>query len=228
MPGKRSAPAPTASSSGTNAAPAPSPTKQWLGVEGGIARSYGHCMTMGTASTMTAIAEAMGLTLPGASSIPAADANHQRMSTAVRPPHRRDGLGGPDPRPDRHPRRGAQRRDRRDGHRLLDQRRHPPDRHGPPRRVAARPSTTSTRIGRTTPVIANVRPSGKDYLMEDFFYAGGLRALMKQLGDKLDPTAITVTGRTLGDGLDRRQDLQRRRHPPARRTRSTTKARSRC
>ncbi|MBL1241712.1 MAG: dihydroxy-acid dehydratase, partial [OCS116 cluster bacterium] len=55
---------------------------QWAGVEGGIARSYGHCMTMGTASTMTAIAEAMGLTLPGASSIPAADANHPRMSSA--------------------------------------------------------------------------------------------------------------------------------------------------
>jgi dihydroxy-acid dehydratase len=58
------------------------------------------------------------------------------------------------------------------------------------------------RIGRTTPVIANIRPSGTTYLMEDFFYAGGLRALMKQLGDKLDPTAITVTGRPLVDGLE--------------------------
>src|ERR1700753_1889612 len=56
---------------------------EWVEVEAGIARSYGHCMTMGTASTMTAIAEAMGLTLPGASSIPAADANHIRMSSAV-------------------------------------------------------------------------------------------------------------------------------------------------
>ena len=58
------------------------------------------------------------------------------------------------------------------------------------------------RIGRTTPVIANIRPSGTQYLMEDFFYAGGLRALMKQLGPKLDPTAITVTGRPLVEGLD--------------------------
>ena len=56
--------------------------EEWTGIEGGIARSYGHCMTMGTASTMTAIAEAFGLTLPGASSIPAADASHQRMSSA--------------------------------------------------------------------------------------------------------------------------------------------------
>ena len=51
----------------------------WLAIEGGIARSYGNCMTMGTASTMTAIAEAIGMTLPGASSIPAADAGHIRM-----------------------------------------------------------------------------------------------------------------------------------------------------
>ncbi|MCB1992150.1 MAG: dihydroxy-acid dehydratase, partial [Geminicoccaceae bacterium] len=56
--------------------------EEWKGVEGGIARSYGHCMTMGTASTMTAIAEGFGLTLPGASSIPAADANHQRMAAS--------------------------------------------------------------------------------------------------------------------------------------------------
>ncbi len=58
------------------------------------------------------------------------------------------------------------------------------------------------RIGRTTPVIANIRPSGTIYLMEDFYYAGGLRALMKQLGDKLDPSAVTVTGKPLTDGLD--------------------------
>ena len=52
-------------------------------------------------------------------------------------------------------------------------------------------------IGRTTPVIANIRPSGKDYLMEDFFYAGGLRALMVELGDKLDLNAVSYTHLTL-------------------------------
>jgi len=52
-----------------------------------------HCMTMGTASTMTSIAEALGMTLPGASSIPAVDANHQRMAHGLRPPHSRNGLG---------------------------------------------------------------------------------------------------------------------------------------
>jgi dihydroxy-acid dehydratase len=58
------------------------------------------------------------------------------------------------------------------------------------------------RIGHSTPVIANVRPAGKDYLMEDFFYAGGLRALMKTLGDRLDTGVLTVSGRTLGEELE--------------------------
>jgi dihydroxy-acid dehydratase len=175
--------------------------EEWVGVEGGIARSYGHCMTMGTASTMTAIAEAMGLTLPGASSIPAADSNHIRMCAAA-------------------------------GRRIVDMvwEDLTPNRILTPAAVnnavtvamATGCSTNAVihliamarrarvpltlddldRIGRTTPVIANIRPSGTGYLMEDFYYAGGLRALMAQLGGKLDRTTLTVTGRTLGHGLD--------------------------
>jgi dihydroxy-acid dehydratase len=57
-------------------------------------------------------------------------------------------------------------------------------------------------LGRTTPLLANVRPSGKDYLMEDFYYAGGLRALMKQIEDRLDTSALTVTGKTMGENLE--------------------------
>ena len=57
-------------------------------------------------------------------------------------------------------------------------------------------------LGRVTPLVANVRPSGKDYLMEDFFYAGGLRALMKQLEDRLDTSVVTVTGETLAKNLE--------------------------
>lgn len=174
--------------------------EEWVGIEGGIARSYGHCMTMGTASTMTAIAEAMGLTLPGASSIPAADANHQRMSTQC-------------------------------GRRIVDMvwEDLTPNKILTPAAVenavkvamatgcstnaiihliamarrAGVPLTLDDldRIGRTTPVIANVRPSGTAYLMEDFYYAGGLRALMKELLGVLDPSAITVTGRPLVEGL---------------------------
>ena len=173
---------------------------EWVGIEGGIARSYGHCMTMGTASTMTAIAEGMGLSLPGASSIPAPDSNHQRMSAAC-------------------------------GRRIVDMiwEDLTPDRIVTPAAVrnavvVAMATGCSTnaiihliamarragfplelddldRVGRDTPVLANVRPSGDTYLMEDFFYAGGLPALMNELGDRLDRSALTVTGRTLGEGL---------------------------
>jgi dihydroxy-acid dehydratase len=174
--------------------------EEWSGLEAGIARSHGHCMTMGTASTMTAIAEALGLCLPGASSIPAADAGHPRMSAAV-------------------------------GRRIVDMvwEDLTPDKVLTEKSVenavtVAMATGCSTnaiihliamarRAGidltladldaksRVTPVIANVRPSGKKYLMEDFYYAGGLRALMERLGTRLNRDCITVTGRTLGDEL---------------------------
>jgi len=175
-------------------------TEEWVGVEGGIARSYGHCMTMGTASTMTAIAEAMGLSLPGASSIPAADAGHKRMSASC-------------------------------GRRIVDMvwEDLTPDRIITPAAVrnaaiVAMATGCSTNavvhliamarragvpltlddldaLGRTTPLIANIRPSGSDYLMEDFYFAGGLRALMDRLGDRLDRGAITCTGKPLSAGI---------------------------
>ncbi len=171
---------------------------EWQGIEGGIARSYGHCMTMGTASTMTAIAEGFGLCLPGASSIPAPDVGHQRMSATC-------------------------------GRRIVDMvwEDLTPDQIITPASTrnavtVAMATGCSTNaiihliamarrarvpleladldaIGRTTPVIANIRPSGSEYLMEDFFYAGGLPALMNELGNKLDLSAVTVTGKPLGD-----------------------------
>ena len=175
--------------------------EEWQGIEGGIARSYGHCMTMGTASTMTAIAEAMGLTLPGASSIPAADASHQRMSTQCG--RRIVDMVWEDLRPNQIITEAAVRNAVTVAmatgcstnaiiHLLAMARR-----AGIPLEL-----DTFDAIGRNTPVIANIRPSGSTYLMEDFYYAGGLRALMKQLKDKLDPAAITVTGKPLVDGLD--------------------------
>ena len=172
--------------------------QQWLGVEAGIARSHGHCMTMGTASTMTAIADAMGLTLPGASSIPAPDANHIRMAAEC-------------------------------GRRIVDMvwEDLTPDkivtaasvRNAGVVAIATGCSTNAVvhllamarraqvdftlddldALGRTTPLIANVRPSGSRYLMEDFYYAGGLLGLMRNLGDKLDLRALTVSGLTLGE-----------------------------
>ena len=172
--------------------------EDWDGVQGGIARSYGTCMTMGTASTMMSIAEGFGLCLPGASSIPAPDAGHKRMAAATG--RRAVEMVWEDLTPDR----------------IVT----PAATHNAA--VVAMATGCSTNaiihliamarragvelglddldaIGRETPVIANIRPSGTDYLMEDFFYAGGLPALMTELGDKLHLGAVTVTGRTLGE-----------------------------
>jgi len=158
--------------------------EQWNEMESGIARSFGTCMVMGTAATMMAIAEALGLTLPGASSIPAADSSHPRMCAVA-------------------------------GRRIVDMvwEALTLDRILTPAafdnaikvHMAMGGSTNAIihviamarragialdmqrfdQISREIPVLANVRPSGK-YLMEDFFYAGGLRALMLELKDRLD------------------------------------------
>ncbi len=174
--------------------------KDWQGIEGGIARSHGHCMTMGTASTMTAIAEAIGMTLPGASSIPAADVNHIRMCAEAG--RRAVEMVWEDLVPARVQTRGAYDNAiavamamgcstnavihlvamaRRAGHDLtLDD---------------------LDAVSRYVPVIANVRPSGSQYLMEDFFYAGGLPALMRVIGKYLSLDEMTVNGRTLGQNI---------------------------
>ncbi|SDD03819.1 dihydroxy-acid dehydratase [Paracidovorax valerianellae] len=175
---------------------------QWLGVEGGIARSHGTCMTMGTASTMTAIAEAIGMTLPGASSIPAPDASHVRMSAESG--RRIVEMVWADQTP-------AQLLSRES---FLN---------GINVAMAVGCSTNaivhlvamSRRAGahcavtledfdaasRHVPVIANVRPSGETYLMEDFYYAGGLPGLMSRMPQHLHLGARTVTGRTLGENI---------------------------
>lgn len=174
---------------------------EWEGVQGGIARSYGTCMTMGTASTMMSIAEGFGLTLPGASSIPAPDASHKRMAAACG--RRIVDMVWDDLTPDKIITASATRNAVAVAmatgcstnaiiHLIA---------------MARRASIDLTlddidAIGRTTPVIANIRPSGNEYLMEDFYYAGGLPALMRELGDKLDLSVTTVTGKTLGDDIE--------------------------
>ncbi len=175
--------------------------QDWLGVEGGIARSYGTCMTMGTASTMTAIAEAAGMVLPGGSSIPAADSGHIRLASES-------------------------------GRRIVEMvwenltPRTILTRQAWENAIAvamamgcstnaiihliamARRSGQDIglddfeRYSRRVPVIGNVRPSGNQYLMEDFFYAGGIRALMQNIKEHLHLDAITCTGRTLGENIE--------------------------
>ena len=178
--------------------------QDWQEVEDGIARSPGHCMTMGTASTLTSAAEAMGLTLPGAASIPAPDSRHAQMATLT-------------------------------GKRIVDMvwdDIKPSDiltkasfDNAVTTVLALGGSTNSIvhlvamarragvdlnidqfdAMARKTPVLTNLRPSGK-FLMEDFYYAGGLRALLTQLGDVktgglLDGSAKTIMGTTLGDNI---------------------------
>jgi dihydroxy-acid dehydratase len=171
----------------------------WTQIEDGIARSAGTCMTMGTASTMTSIAEVLGFSLPGASSIPAVDSNHAKMANAcgrrivemvwegLKP---RDmlseksfdnavaavlGLGG-------------------STNAVIH--------------LVALAGRAGIRLSldrfdefsRTTPMLANLRPTGK-YLMEDFYYAGGLSALLRALAPHLDLSCKTVTGKTLGENI---------------------------
>lgn len=190
--------------------------QDWKGVEGGIARSPGHCMTMGTASTMTSAAEALGFTLPGFASIPAPDSRHAQYAAKT-------------------------------GMRIVDmvwEDLKPSDiltRKSVDNAVttclalsgstnaivhmialARRAGVDLTlaqydEIARHTPVLANVRPTGK-YLMEDFYYAGGLMAMLKELGERIDGTQRTVNGKTLGENIAEAQifndDVIRRRRNP--------------
>jgi dihydroxy-acid dehydratase len=174
--------------------------REWQEVEEGIARSFGHCMTMGTASTMTSVAETLGLTLPGAASIPAADANHPRM--AERTGRRIVDMVWEDLKPADILRRESFENAITVIHALS----------GSTNAIihltaiAGRAGIDLTldrfdEIARTTPVLANIRPAGDKYLMEDFYYAGGLPALLKELGERLRLDCLTVNGKTLGENI---------------------------
>ncbi|WP_019142529.1 L-arabinonate dehydratase [Noviherbaspirillum massiliense] len=174
--------------------------EEWIGVEGGIARSYGTCMTMGTASTMTAIAESIGMTLPGASSIPAADSNHIRMSAEAG--RRIVEMVWEDLTPARIQTRAS-----------FENAIAVAMAMGCSTNAIIHLIAMARRAGcdigledfdiasRKVPVIANIRPSGDKYLMEDFYYAGGLPALMGRLRNKLRLDVLTVTGKTLGENI---------------------------
>jgi dihydroxy-acid dehydratase len=170
-------------------------------LECGLARSPGHCMTMGTASTMTAAAEALGITMPGASSIPAVDSGHSRMAAAAG--MRIVDLVWEDLTPDRLLTREA----------YEDAVTTVLSLGGSTNAVihliamAGRSGVTLTlddfdRIARRVPVLANVRPGGEKHLMEDFHYAGGLPGLLARLGEEhLHLDRPTVAHRTLREQL---------------------------
>jgi dihydroxy-acid dehydratase len=173
--------------------------QEWNGMEEGIARSPGFCMTMGTASTMASLAEALGMSLPGASSIPAPDSNHVRM--AMNCGERIVQMVWDDLTP-------------------VDLLTMAAFENAITVDMAIGGSTNAIihlvalagrcglklelpkfdQISQRTPMLANIRPSGA-FLMEDFYYAGGLRALMTQIQDLLHLDCLTVNGRTLGENL---------------------------
>jgi dihydroxy-acid dehydratase len=174
--------------------------RAWQEVEEGIARSFGHCMTMGTASTMTSAAEALGLTLPGAASIPAADANHPRMATASG--RRIVEMVWEDLKPSDILTREAFDNAITVVHALSGSTNaiiHLTAMAG--RAGIDMKLDRFDELSRGTPVLANIRPAGNKYLMEDFYYAGGLRALLAELGDRLWLDCMTVNGKTLGENI---------------------------
>ncbi|MEI6382508.1 MAG: L-arabinonate dehydratase [Betaproteobacteria bacterium] len=178
---------------------------QWAEIETGIARSDGTCMVMGTAATMMGIAEALGMTLPGASSIPAPDANHPRMSAMCG--KRIVDMVWEDLTPKkiltRHSFENAVTVAMAEGcstnaiiHLIAMSRRAGAD--------CALTLDDFDHYSKKVPVIANIRPSGKQYLMEDFYYAGGMKGLMRRLADQpgmLHLDAMTVNGHTLAENL---------------------------
>lgn len=169
-------------------------------VENGISRSAGTCMTMGTAPTMMSIADALGFCLTGASSIVAPDSRHSIMAE-------------------------------RTGRRIVDmvwEDLKPSDflteksfDNAITTALALGGSTNAVihviamarragiqltvdrfdELSKKVPHLANIRPAGK-YLMEDFYYAGGLRAMLQRLGSLIDGSQLTVTGRTLGECIE--------------------------
>ncbi len=171
----------------------------WMEVEEGIARSFGHCMVMGTASTMTSCAEALGLTLPGAASIPAADANHARMAEMTG--RRAVEMVWEDLKPGDMLTAASFDNAVRATQALSGSTNAIIHLVAMARRagIALTPERFD-EIAADTPVLANLRPAGK-YLMEDFYYAGGLRALLANLRDQLELDCMTVNGRTLGENI---------------------------
>lgn len=172
---------------------------EWKEIENCIARSAGTCMTMGTASTMACIAESLGVTLPNAGSIPAVVSEHSRLAVAsgrlavdlavqqVKPLQlltRESFLNA-----------------------LITQLTLSGSTNAIVHMIAmaGRAGHRITlddydAISKRVPVLADLRPSGK-YLMEDFYNAGGLAALLQQLRDVLYLDAKTVNGKSLGDQI---------------------------
>ena len=180
----------------------------WADLQGAIIRSPGHCGVMGTASTMAAMAEAMGLALPGNTDVPAADS--RRVVLAERAGRRIVEMAAEGAGPSQFVTEPALRNAIRTLHAL-----------GGSTNAVVHLIAIAGRAGidlqldlfdelsRTTPFLLDLKPSGR-FLMEDFFHAGGLSALLKEMSPLLEFDTPTVTGLTLGENVARAKVHDRR------------------
>jgi L-arabonate dehydrase len=173
--------------------------EEWEEIEGGIARSAGHCTVMGTASTMTSLAEALGMTLTGCANIPAPDS--RRLAIAELSGRRAVELVSEDLRPSRIMTRSA-----------LENAITVDMAIGGSTNAVVHLLAIAGRLGidlnlsdfdaisRRTPYLVNVKPSG-EYLMEDLYYAGGVPAVMREILPLLHGDALTITGKTIRENV---------------------------
>ena len=173
--------------------------EEWAELQSSIVRSPGHCMVMGTASTMAATVEALGMALPGNAAIPAADSRRAQLAEAAG--RRIVGLVEEDLRPSKVLQEHAFENAIRVLHAI-----------GGSTNAIVHLAAIAGRVGidlslglfdemsRTTPFLLNLKPSGR-FLMEDFFHAGGLSALMGELSPLLKLSVPTVTGSSLGENI---------------------------
>jgi dihydroxy-acid dehydratase len=173
--------------------------EEWSEVEGCIARTSGHCTVMGTASTMTSLAEALGMTLPGCANIPAPDS--RRLASAELSGRMAVEMIEAERTPDRILTRAAFE----NAITVLMA-------MGGSTNAVVHLIAIAGRLGirlaledfdhlsRRTPCIVNVKPSG-EFLMEDLFHAGGVPAVMNRIADLLHTDCATVNGKTIGENI---------------------------
>ncbi len=173
---------------------------QYAEMETAGARSAGHCQTMGTASTMTSLAEVLGFTLPGSASIPAPDSRHRHMASACG--RRIVEMVWEDRKPSTFLNPAAFNNARVVLQALGGSTNAPIHLIAMAKRAGITLELADFDARKTNvPVLANIKPSGA-YLMEDFFHAGGLLGLMHRIRDALDLSLNGVNGRNWQENLE--------------------------
>ena len=171
----------------------------WAELQSCIVRSSGHCMTMGTASTMATIGEALGMALPGNAAIPAVDSRRKQMAEAAG--RQIVALSQTDLKPSKLMTQSAFENAIRCVHAIGGSTNSIIHLIAIAGRVGIDlPLELFDELSKTTPFLLNLKPSGQ-YLMEDFYYAGGVPALMNRISHLLDLDNVTVTGKTLGQNI---------------------------